>query len=352
MKNIIVFSLVILGIIITNIFTGNIETSKLERRGLSQFEPATFESLANGEFSKSFSEYVSDQFPNRDSFRGLKTFIQVNIFKRIDNNSVYIIDDNIVGKFEEINYSLVDNHIKNINRIIEAHNNNVYLSLIPSKAYGVDVPGINQDNLASYIANNINAEYLKQLDYYKANNAFLVTDPHWKQGDSLNIYNQYLKEHLIKRSDKYDYNVERLPEPYLGTLYSNLGTGKFSDYLEVYTNETIEALNVCVNNGFEEKCTDGPYFESENLYDIYLSGNNPVVTIYNDSVSTGELIVFRDSFSNAIAPFIAEDFHKVTFIDLRLVRIEYINEIVDFTNADILFMYSLQMLNDDYRLTN
>jgi len=55
---------------------------------------------------------------------------------------------------------------------------------------------------------------------------------------------------------------------------------------------------------------------------------------------------------SGVTSFIAEDYSKVTYIDLRLVRIEYIYEIVDFENADILFLYNMKTLNDDFRLTN
>lgn len=352
MRNIIAFCLIIGLVVLTNAFTSPVMASELERRDLAQFPKFSIEEMLNGNFSKDFSEYVSDQFPGRNFFRGIKTYIQVELLNRVENNGVYIKDDNLYGKFDEINYERIDSHIKNINKIIANSKNDVYFSLIPSKIYNTGLPGIDQEILASYISNNVNATYLDQLDYYLRNDAFLTTDPHWTQRDALSIYNDYLKEHLIKSTGKNDYIVNALEVPYMGTLFSSLGGGHYEDYLEFYSNEVIDDLTVCINTGVEE-CQTGPYFNNGNtLYDNYLNGNNPIVTIYNDSVEENELIVFRDSFGNAIAPFIAEDYSKVTFIDLRLVRMEYIYQNIDLESADIMFLYNIKTMNDDFRLTN
>ena len=350
MKNIIFIS-VIVSLLTFGVIIPDKDMSEQERRPLQQFPSFSVEAFMEGEFQKEFQEYVSDQFPFRDWFRGVKTWINHDLLNRIDNNNVYIKDDNIYDKFEDINYDMVDTHIRNINKLIEQFENGVYLTLIPSKSYGVDLPVIDQEILASYISNNIDAIYFDQLSYYDENDAFLVTDPHWTQTAAKDIYKDYLQKHLIKQNNLSTYKKYMLEDPYQGTLYSNLGSGSYEDYLEYYTNDVIENLEVCIT-GIETVCQTGPYFESDNLYDLYLNGNHPIVEIYNDSVEEKELVVFRDSFSNAIAPFIAEDYSKVTLIDLRLVHHSYVLSEVDFANADVLFMYNMKTMNDDFRLTN
>lgn len=352
MKQIIVFMGVVWSVFLMNLFTPAKEMSELERRELAQFPEVSMESIKSGEFSEQFSEYVSDQFFNRDFFRGIKTSIQVNLLNRTENNGVYIKDDELYEKFDSVDYDVINTHIKNINRFISELDNDVYLSLIPSKSFGVDLPNINQKELAEYISENIDAIYLDQFDYYLTHNAFLQTDPHWTQSSALDIYNMYLKAHLINESDTYEYDIEKLMEEYQGTLFSNIGTGSMYDQLEFYNNSTIEQLKVCVY-GLETVCQQGPYFDERMTpYDIYLGGNHPIVTLENESGNGKELVVFRDSFSNAIAPFFAEDYSKVTLIDLRLVRIEYIEQVVDFADADILYLYNIKTMNDDFRLTN
>lgn len=352
MKNIIVFMSILLTLTVSNLFIVDKEMSELERRPLEQFPEISFETLFSGEFSKNFSVYVSDQFIGRDFFRSVKTGFQINFLNRTENNDVYVKDGNIYEKFDEIDYDLIDTHIRNINRFIDELDVDVYLSLIPSKSFGLDLPNIDQEVLASYISNNIDAIYLDQLDYYKGQDEFLVSDPHWTQKTAMEVYKNYLQSHLIRQASNSDYVLNMDDEIYQGTLYSSLGTGRYSDILEFYTNEVIENLNVCINNG-TITCQSGPYYEdTESAYDLFLNGNHPIVVIENNEVEGKELVVFRDSFSNAIAPFIAEDYSKVTLVDLRLVRIEYIKQIVDFANADVLYLYNLKTFNDDFRLTN
>jgi len=352
MKNIIVFISLLFSLTFVNLIQADNLESELERRPLQQFPELTKETLMNGTFSEEFSKYVSDQFFKRDYFRGLKTKFQINILNRTENNDVYIVDDNIYEKFDEIDYSVVDTHINNINRFLDGLDNNVYLSLIPSKSYGQNLPNIDQELLADYISSNIDAIYLDQLDYFKDKDAFLVTDPHWTQETAMDVYHDYLQKHLINDSGSNVYDKYSLVDEYRGTLFSSLGTGSYSDILEFYRNDTIDGLKVCINNG-TITCHEGPYFEDgASLYDLYLGGNHPVVVIENENSDGGELVVFRDSFTNAMTPFIAEDYSKVTFVDLRLVRIEYIEQIVDFADADILYLYNLKTFNDDFRLTN
>ncbi len=337
---------------IMNLLQPSKESSELERRPLQQFPEFSIETITSGQFQEEFSEYVSDQFVARDFFRGIKTDVQIHLFQRVWHNDVFIVDGDLYDQFDEIDYDTIDTHIENINRFIATLDNNVYLTLVPSKAHGVKLPNIDQEMLAKYISVNVDAEYL-DLFNYEWEDAFLISDPHWKQETAIDIYHNYLQEHLIKEQIMYDYVMNSLEEEYYGTLYSSLGTGNYYDKLPYYTNEVISNLEVCILSN--NTCHQGPYLdvaEGESLYDIYLGGNEPIVVINNDAVEDRELVIFADSFGNSIAPIIAQDYSKVTIIDLRLVRLEFLDQFVDIGDADILYLYNIKSMNDDYRLTN
>ncbi len=347
---------VVLGIMfllaIMNVLQPSKESSELERRPLQQFPDFSFEAVKSGKFQEELSVYLSDQFVGRDFFRGIKTDVQINLFRREWHNDVFIKDGNLYDQFDKIDYDTIDTHIKNINRFISTLDNDVYLTLVPSKAHGVELPNIDQEMLAKYISVNVDAEYLDLFDY-DWDGAFLISDPHWRQEAVIDIYHNYLQEHLIKDKVVYDYVKNSLEEEYYGTLYSSLGTGNYNDILTYYTNEVISDLEVCILSN--NTCYQGPYLDvadGESLYDIYLGGNEPIVVINNEAVEDRELVIFADSFGNAMAPIIAQDYSKVTVIDLRLVRLEFLDQFVEIGDADILYLYNVKSVNDDYRLTN
>ena len=87
-------------------------------------------------------------------------------------------------------------------------------------------------------------------------------------------------------------------------------------------------------------------FYGDDPYDVFLSGNQPIVKLKNDFVDNDKrLVVFRDSFGSSIAPIISTAYDEVVLVDLRYIMSESLSEYVDFENADVLFLYSTLLLN-------
>ena len=82
-------------------------------------------------------------------------------------------------------------------------------------------------------------------------------------------------------------------------------------------------------------------------YEMFLSGPISLMEINNPSAKTErELVIFRDSFGSAIAPLLAEGYSKITLVDIRYISSNYIGQLVDFEDADVLFLYSTLVLNN------
>jgi hypothetical protein len=65
-----------------------------------------------------------------------------------------------------------------------------------------------------------------------------------------------------------------------------------------------------------------------------------------------ELVLFKDSYAHALAPFLAQHFSKVTLFDLRYVRKEYLLDHFDLRDKTVLFLYSTTILNTDPQILN
>ncbi|MBR3841984.1 MAG: hypothetical protein IKM38_01765, partial [Christensenellaceae bacterium] len=88
-------------------------------------------------------------------------------------------------------------------------------------------------------------------------------------------------------------------------------------------------------------------FKNIDPYDVYLSGAEALLTIENPLAENEKhLILFRDSFGSSIAPLLMGEYSRITVVDLRYIRSDLLSEYLDFTGADVLFLYSTGILNN------
>ena len=124
---------------------------------------------------------------------------------------------------------------------------------------------------------------------------------------------------------------------------------------------TNEALDDCIVTDYasadERNVTTGVYTIAKAAsadgegYDMFLGGAKSLLTIENPASTTDkELIIFRDSFGSSIAPFFTECYRKVTLVDTRYLPSERVGKFVDFDRQDILFLYSVPVLNNSVML--
>lgn len=99
-------------------------------------------------------------------------------------------------------------------------------------------------------------------------------------------------------------------------------------------------------DGSVTKVYDEAKLGSRDLYDIFLSGSEPLLTIENPDADTEkELVLFRDSFGSSLAPLLLQGYRKVTLVDIRYMDPKLLSNYVNFQNADVLFLYSTLVLN-------
>ena len=113
---------------------------------------------------------------------------------------------------------------------------------------------------------------------------------------------------------------------------------------------TSDLLDNCTVYDYETGKTSAVYnldkLDSPDLYDVFLSGARSLLTIENPQAATDrELIVFRDSFGSSLVPLLVQDYAKVTLVDIRYVRIDLLDQFLDFHGQDVLMLYSTLVLN-------
>lgn len=300
----------------------------------------------------SFENYAVDNFPFRDSFRSIKAYFSYYILGQKDNNKIYVHDGYIASMDYPYDKDSVDYAASRFSYINEKYlqNSDVYLSVIPDKnvfiAKDAGVLHFDSEKLVSDMREAMPyAEYIDIFptlsieDYYK-------TDSHWKQ-DRIEDTAQTLADGLGVTLTG-DRTAVSFSIPFYGVYYGQAALRLEADSITYLTSPVIERMKVYDGqNGKDIPVYDTGRIEGRDPYETFLSGPLSLVTVENPATDTDrELIIFRDSFSSAIAPLLAEGYKKVTLLDIRYMNVDYACSMVDFKNKDVLFLYSTAILNN------
>ena len=330
------------------------DISEAERRKLAQFPALTAQSVGSGRFMTDFERYTLDQFPLRDAFRRLKAVVHYDLLGQRDNNGIYLTG----GSAAELEYPLnevsVSNALKKFNALYETYlsGSRVVVSVVPDKGYYLaeknGYPTMDYEALFAAVEDGMDwAEYVDLTDLLSAED-YYRTDTHWRQEQLLDVSQRlchaleaqsFLPEELTRTT------VER---PFYGVYCGQAALPMKPDTMYTMENSLISA---CTVYNHETKETTSVYnmdkLESRDLYDVYLSGATPLLTIDNPNAETDrELIVFRDSFGSSLTPLLLKSYKTVTLVDIRYLASDYLGQFVDFHGQDVLFLYSTLVLNN------
>ena len=335
-----IFTFSILGIIFKDK-----EISYTERRKLQTFPLVSI----NSEYINKVDKYLLDHFPFRDNFRSIKANFNYSVLQKLDNNDIYIKDNYIFKSNYPTNIESIKKFIKIISNTKTNFdkNNNIYMMIIPDKNYYLEDNDFLQIDY-EYIYNEINKLNIENIDIRNVLNLYdyYETDTHWKQ--------QNLDKVILEMSKIMNFNYEK--ENYYLNNYDNF-YGVY--YGESAINRKPETITYLTNNNINFVYVE--YFENDKLhsiynleklkstdsYEIYLDGASSFIEIYNkNSNSNKELVIFRDSFASSITPLLINYYNKITLIDNRYITSYNYLKLIDFTNQDILFMYSTLLVNN------
>ena len=117
-----------------------------------------------------------------------------------------------------------------------------------------------------------------------------------------------------------DFTPEIASTDFNGTLYSTSGIHWLApDTIEYWVSE--DDLRVTSwKSGKEEpgRLYDRSYLEHKDKYSSFLGGNQPLCVLENPAITDGsKLLLIRDSYSDSLAPFLAQRFSEVHLVDLR-----------------------------------
>jgi len=332
------------------------EYSQAERRVLTQPPELSLSTIADGKFMASFETYALDQFPLRDGFRTVKAVTALGAFRNLDNNDIYLKDGHISKIEYPLSTKMLDHAADRFRYIYNTYltDNNVYLSIVPDKHYFLNTGrlSLNYEELVSHMRQR--TEYMTYIDIFDilSLSDYYRTDSHWKQENILKVAKR-LGEHMGFDPNS-EFTENSVSSPFYGVYAGQAALPVKPDSLKFLSSPVLESCNLTSYDTGAPK--NVPVYDMESAagrdpYEMFMSGSDALLVLDNpNAVQKRELVIFRDSFASSLTPLIAEDFSRITLVDIRYIQPQMLGNFVNFADAEVLFIYSTSLLNNSLAL--
>ena len=357
---IIIVSLIIIVLTLLFFFSNKKEFSENENRNLADFPKFTVEKLFEGEYIPDLTSYLVDHFPFRDNFMSLKTMF----FKAIGKthiNGVYLGNDGYLLEEYTAQKEEMDRLYKALNEFNQKipKSTKVSLMLAPTSVeiMSENLPkyasNTSQKKVIDYIYDNIDFNTINVYDVLerasKEREVYYKTDHHW------NTYGAYLAgvTYDVENGGQsiFPYEAEKINDNFYGTLYSKVIDNslekdeiyklKDKDYIEYRVRDV--AKNTVTDTLYEEK-----WLDEKDKYSYFLGQNQPLLEIKNISINTQKsILIIKDSYANAVIPYLAENYENVYVIDPRYYKYSISDYAKEKEVDEILFLYNIKTLETD-----
>ena len=368
----VLFCLFTFGFGIALILSPSRDFSEQENRYLSQFKAPTLKTVRTGEFMEDFEKYVTDQFPLRDQWVRLKALSERALGKQ-ENNGVYFGTDRqtLFAHFTIISRDELAQRVGFVSKLAGNVDVPVYFSLVPDKSWAVNLLPDNAPNIddGSTIeeAMELCGEDVTFIDLRfllgdwcgnadpRGNDSFYRTDHHWTTMGAYRGYTMLMEGMGLQGTD-FGVSYTQVSNSFYGTTYSAAGAGWVRpDSIYTMIPEGGTRGNITVTRYPEGKPIEGGLYYPEKLevkdkYAYFLGGNQPLCIIKNPDAVGGKLLVVRDSYSDSLAPFLAEEFQEVHLFDLRYNNMSLKQYVADNEIDQVLVLYSANNFNTDKNL--
>lgn len=245
-------------------------------------------------------------------------------------NGLYIDEDGTIISLYP--YHGKEGFLKNmesVNKLGDASSIPVYLAIPPRKMDVLEVPeDIDRApsnalfDLAKEESLRHNVTYIDLLSVMDGEELYFKTDHHWTSKGAYLAYCEIIRKMGKEPISEADFTIEIASEKYRGSDYGK--TDKSPEYtlfdtIELYYPKDYEDYTTTIvsapydsdeNNETFEGMYDLKAAESWDPYRVYFRGNTPYITI-RKSGERETLLMVRDSFASALAPFLAIHFDIV-----------------------------------------
>ena len=355
--SIILLAALLLAICAMSLLLPDEEFSVSERRKLAQLPELTLQSAADGSFAQDFEKYSVDQFPLRDGFRRIKATAQYDIFRLKDNNGIYIAQGYAAKCVYPLDEASVESAAQKFGDIYEKYfaddSGRVVVCVVPDKGIYLGpengYPCIELSRMQSILREAMPYAQLCDISDTLSIDDYYRTDTHWRQEKLLPTAKKLAESLGVELSE--EYTAQDAGVDFYGVYYGQSALPLPPERISYVTSDSIsQAVAHYPETGRTGGIYDHEVLYGRDPYDFFLGGASPVVTIENPAAEDRRLVIFRDSFASAIAPYLIEGYSRIALIDTRYISPELLEDYAELKDSDVLFLYSTLVLNQSETL--
>lgn len=324
--------------------------------------------LFDGNFTSQFTDYLSDQFPLRDTFVGLKAAVELALGKHEN-------EDKMLGKngriYEREDYPSAENLKTNLSHIAAftkwASGQGIPVILAPTgRAQDVipeELPLLYPASLSDEIWKTFGEEAgkipsLTYVDLRAAltarkktgENLYYRTDHHWTTLGAFYAYDALGSALSYEPFLITDFSGTAASSDFRGTYWSGSGMkwigGEEMDLFR-YPGDTgfttVSPAEGTFSGFYVEK-----YFSEKDKYAGFFGSNTGLVTVRkNGEENRPRILIVKDSFAHSLAPFLARHF-DLDLLDLRYYSQSTVKTLCEQNGYDaVLILGNLDLFTDD-----
>lgn len=352
---------------IANLVTPNKEFSEAENRYLQQFPAFSLDELFSGRFTSSFEKYTTDQFWNRDGWVGLKTLTQYATLGRDNGRAYFGRDGYLFEKTEEYDPSLVETNCAAVATFVSRAREwipglQARVMLVPTAAaifpekLPLYAPVPDQKAVIDQMAVAVGADTLvnpwEALTVAKDASPFYRTDHHWTVAGAYAGYTAWAASMHLTPTARDAFEIETLTDEFYGTVYSkaNLYTIE-PDHMEAWTTPAQASCTISWEGGSLSSLYDPAYLAQKDKYAYFLGGNHPFATVTGSTDNGRVLLLIKDSYANALVPFLTAHYEKILLVDPRYYKTPLTSLLQTENITDLLVLYNVNGFAEEKTVT-
>lgn len=177
---------------------------------------------------------------------------------------------------------------------------------------------------------------------------YFRSDHHWTQRGAYYAYKAFVESVGLEATPVDGFDIEVLTEDYSGSMYEYTKDERvksFKDKIEAFMTRKDLTMTITDRSGATATYSEAIMTWSK-TYSAFLCGDNPYTVInVPENPQDRNILVLKDSYGNAMVPFLAENYGNIIVVDTRYTSMNVYEMFSDYDLTDILFINNLEAAN-------